>query len=68
MLKEYSNIKELIMNIERDFKVKIVDAWQENKYYVLITDGNIFTLEDKVTKTWSGYGSGVCKIKVLMPI
>ena len=33
---EYSNIQELIKNIENTSDCKVVDGWQENKWYVLV--------------------------------
>lgn len=33
---EYSNIKELVENIEISSECKVIDGWQENKNYVLI--------------------------------
>ena len=67
ILKEYSNIKEMIEAVEESFREKVVDGWQEGKHYICQLDSDFISIRDKKEK-WHSFVRCGFKIKIRMPI
>lgn len=68
MLKGYSSIKELVNVLRETLKLEIIDGWQENKYWVSVTGGDIVSIKNPETGEFKTYQRGIFKIKTMLPI
>ena len=67
-LRTYSNVAEMIESVEDFWKLKVVDGWRENRYWVSVLGGKTSFIENKETGEWLSYQRGIFKIKTLFPV
>jgi len=67
ILKDYSNINELIKAVEERFRTKVIDGWQVGKSFYCVLPCEINHTKEPNGK-WNFYVQGGLKIQVKMPI